>query len=231
MLQKHVRIERNFPVEKMSNFFVFSLIDELRFDILDHGASKNESFELARHNCNVLLATPQQLSRADSKSSEVSYDASFYAYLGSAILGYYATFYSRESSSLEVEKHCIEAMEKYLNFKSNQFSYSCYTCHEVDADRLMLCKGCRAVKFCCKDCQRLNYVHHEETGIKGMGHKFLCPVFKAYHKRNKNIDDSKKDHLDRKFRRACKRFLIGTLQNIGKKRVKCLVTFTNADED
>ena len=84
---------------------------------------------------------------------------------------------------------------------------------------LKVCQDCRAVSFCCRNCQRLNYLHHEDTGTKGLGHKYLCPVFKAYHKRKNNTDDSKKDSLDRKFRRACKRFLIGTLQNIGKKRV------------
>ena len=84
-------------------------------------------------------------------------------------------------------------------------------------------------QFCCKECQRLNYLHHEDAGIRGMGHKHLCPVFKAYAKRKKNTDASKHDHLERKFRRACTRFLIGTLQSVGKKRVKSLVTFTTTD--
>ncbi|GFH61547.1 predicted protein [Chaetoceros tenuissimus] len=218
MLVTDLRIERNLPTERGVIFFLFSGIDELRFDILDHGANNNKLFELTREDCKAMLSCdPMQYGEV---------------FLADAILGYYATFYEKFSSlDADVEEYCIKAMEMYITFKRNQFSDSCCTCHEVGKERLMLCQGCRSVKFCCKDCQRLNYLHQEETGTKGMGHKYLCPVFKAYQKRNKNTDDSKKDHLDRKFRRACKRFLIGTLENIGEKRAKCLVAFTTADED
>ncbi|GFH61601.1 predicted protein [Chaetoceros tenuissimus] len=112
------RINRNFPMDQVANFFLFSLVEELRFDILDQGARKNELFQIARNNCNSLLL---------SKCDPLPYGEVF---LGSAILGYYATFYLGEkSSSVEVEEHCIEAMTKYLDFKSNQISNRCCTCH------------------------------------------------------------------------------------------------------
>ncbi|GFH61603.1 predicted protein [Chaetoceros tenuissimus] len=218
MIEADQKINRNFPTDQGSNFFLFSIIDELRFDILDHGANEYDLFECARGNCDSMLS---------SKCDPLPFGE---AYLATAILCYYATFYEKCSSS-EVEEHCIDAMTKYFDFKSSQLSDSCCTCHESDEDRLMVCQGCRVVSFCCKDCQRLNFFHHEETGIRGMGHKYLCPVFKAYNKRNKDTDDSKKDHLDRKFRRACKTFSIGTLQNVDEKRVKCLVAFTTVDKD
>ena len=48
------RINRNFPMDQGANFFLFSLVDELRFDILDHGASKNELFQIASFHPNVI---------------------------------------------------------------------------------------------------------------------------------------------------------------------------------
>ncbi|GFH57202.1 predicted protein [Chaetoceros tenuissimus] len=214
MLRANRRLERAFPADEGANFYLFSLIDELRFDLVFHGAKKHDLFEIAKLNCIGLLS---------SKCDPLPFGEAF---LGCAILYYYGIFYTRENyTSLEVEGRCIEAMERYLDFKSSIFSSSCCTCQESGEDRLLLCQGCRAVFFCCKDHQRLNFLHHEETGTRGMGHKYLCPVFKSYHKRNKNKDAAKKDHLERKFRRACKRFLMGTLQSVCKKRVKCLVTF------
>ncbi|GFH61602.1 predicted protein [Chaetoceros tenuissimus] len=215
MLRKDDQIERDFPINELSNFYLFSLIAELRYDILDNGASKHELLELAQGNCKLYLLESARLPFVEEL---------FYAYLASAILCYYATFYEK-CNSFEVEEHCIDAMTKYLDFKSSQLSNCCSTCHEADKDKLLLCQGCRVVSFCCRNCQRLNYLHHEDTGIRGLGHKYLCPVFKAYHRRNKNTDASKKDHLDRKFRRACKSFLVGTLQSVDEERVNCLILF------
>lgn len=127
MLEADQRINRNYPTDQGSNFFLFSIIDELRFDILDDGASGHDLFECARGNCDSMLS---------SKCDPLSYGEAF---LASAILGNYTTFYEKCSSSVEVEDHCIDAMTTYLNFKkSNQISNLCCTCHEVDEDRLIL---------------------------------------------------------------------------------------------
>ena len=110
----------------------------------------------------------------------------------------------------------MESLEKHIAFKSeDSHNLLCHTCSdEYTPDHQgLVCQGCRVVSYCCKEHQRLNYLHHEVTGTRGLGHKQLCPVFKAYRRKKDNRDTSKQGHLDRKFQRACKRFLRGTIQS------------------
>ena len=58
----------------------------------------------------------------------------------------------------------------------------------------LVCQGCRVLSHCCRNHQRLNYIHFEVTGTRGLGHKHLCLVFKAY--RRKKVDTRKRDNTD-----------------------------------
>ncbi|GFH61599.1 predicted protein [Chaetoceros tenuissimus] len=109
----------------------------------------------------------------------------------------------------------IECLQKYLAFKIHHSKYKCYACEERRSknqlESLLYCQGCRAVCYCCIDCQRQTYFYSEQTRTRGLGHKHICPVFKAFGKKKKNKDTSRNDHLERKFERACKRFFLSTL--------------------
>lgn len=134
-------------------------------------------------------------------------------HLAQSLLEYYTLIFEQEELSLEsakaVAKKSIESLEKYITLRTTAAQYICCTCKEADTQEYesLVCQGCRVISYCCKYHQRLNYLHHEETGTRGLGHKQLCPVFKAYRRKEDNADTSKKETLDRKFHRACKRFL------------------------
>ncbi|GFH55330.1 predicted protein [Chaetoceros tenuissimus] len=138
-------------------------------------------------------------------------------YLAYSLLHFYIFINEKEKHSLEaaneIEDECIVPLEKYINFRSKDSQNVCYTCREEDTQdhESFVCQGCRVISYCCRDHQRLNHFHHEETGSRGLGHKQLCPLFKAYRRKRGNTDTSKEGHLDRKFQRACMRFLRGTL--------------------
>ena len=140
-------------------------------------------------------------------------------YLAYTLLDFYTLIYKKKQHSLESAKAsaetCIDSLEKYISVRSTYSRNVCYTCNEKDTldHESLVCQGCRVVSYCCKYHQRINFLHHEEMGSRGLGHKQLCPVFKAYRRKRDNTDTSKEGHLERKFQRACKRFLRGTLEN------------------
>ena len=106
-------------------------------------------------------------------------------------------------------------MEKYIALRTKDSKYVCHICNNEDTPdhEGLVCQGFRVISYCCRDHQRLNYLHHEVTGTRGLGHKQLCPVFKEYRRKRDNVDNSKQGHLDRNFQRACMRSLRGTLEN------------------
>lgn len=142
-------------------------------------------------------------------------------YLAISLINFYFAYNSIylglqcDEHSNEVVNSAIECLEQYLTMKTDNSMWKCCACEEARInsdvkDSLLLCQECRVVCYCCKDCQRLGYLHHEQTRTRGLGHKHLCPVFKAFGKKKKNKDNSKNDHLERKFQRACKRFFLST---------------------
>lgn len=169
-------------------FLVYSFIDRLRFSKVD-----DQAFLSIVRKIQLLPYT---------------------AYLANSILDFYSFFYRKEEQSSEsaTESECIKSLEMHVALKSEILH--CHTCREEDTPNheSFVCQGCRVVSYCCKDHQRYSYFHHEETGTRGLGHKYLCPVFKAYRKKKENTDISKQGDLERKFQRACKRFLRGTFQ-------------------
>ena len=125
----------------------------------------------------------------------------------------------------EVKDHCTKVMEVYLNYKNSSLNMICYTCNDEDTKdhEVFVCQGCRVACYCCKDHQRLNYLHHKYTGTRGLEHKHLCPVYKAFRKKRDNTDGSKDGHLERKFQRACMIFFLNTFKFIGKRKVAVIV--------
>ncbi|GFH60179.1 predicted protein [Chaetoceros tenuissimus] len=185
-------------------FFVFSHIDELRFSLL-------AGLEQVRFKAIVREAI--------SSSSLRNLLQSDTGHLAHSLLTFYTYIFEEEEHSSEKAKEITdeytESLKTYVSCKSvNTQRVLCSTCSDEDtADHEgLVCQGCRVVSYCCKDHQRLNYLHHEVTGTRGLGHKQLCPVFKAYRRKKDNSDTSKQGHLDRKFQRACKKFLRGTIQ-------------------
>lgn len=138
-------------------------------------------------------------------------------YLAISLINFYFAYgrFQCDENCNEVVNSAIEWLEQYLTTKTDYSMWKCCACEEARinsdvTDSLLLCQECRVVCYCCKDCQRLGYLHHEQTRTRGLGHKHLCPVFKAFGKKKKNKDNSKNDHLERKFQRACKRFFLST---------------------
>ncbi|GFH45029.1 predicted protein [Chaetoceros tenuissimus] len=180
-------------------FLVYSYFDKLRFSKqVHHQAFLNKVRKISW----VRPLHHQLLSRT--------------GYLAYSVLDFYIFIYEKEEHFTveETTDDCIDSLEKYIALRSEDAQNICYTCDEEDTvdHENLVCEGCRVVSYCCKDHQRLNYLHHEETGSRGLGHKHLCPLFKAYRRKKDNDDASKEGHFDRKFQRACKRFLRGTLE-------------------
>ena len=72
----------------------------------------------------------------------------------------------------------------------------------------LVCSGCRVACYCCIDHQRSSWKKDLHSGV-GIGHKVLCPLFKAYHK-YKNARKSRgknSDEYHSRFRRECEKFL------------------------
>lgn len=182
---------------------VYSYIDKLRF---------SQQFRCQRVLGEVRKITLRPLHRQLPSGT---------GYLAYSLLDFYACVKEKDSSKSikKVPVVCIDSLKKYIASRSRDSNNICYTCHEEDTQEYesLVCQGCRVVSYCCRDHQRLNYLHHEETGTRGLGHKQLCPVFKAYRRKRDNIDTSKEGHLDRKFERACKRFLQGTFEDRSQK--------------
>ena len=117
------------------------------------------------------------------------------------------------NAMLESLKFALEPLQEYLAIKTDRSTWKCCLCEEKKSseNELLICQGCRVVSYCCIDCQRSNYLYSEQTRTRGLGHKHLCPVFKAFRKIENNEDASKNDLLERKFQRACYRFFMSTL--------------------
>ncbi|GFH54855.1 predicted protein [Chaetoceros tenuissimus] len=194
-------------------FLVFSYIDKFRFYFSgDHEQVK-------------IQAILKDLGKMRSSFHQLPFDAE---HLANSLLEYYELIYEKEEhsskSELEFTNKSIESFKEYIALRSIAAKNICYTCKDDDTPdhEGLVCQGCRVVSYCCKYHQRLNYLHHEETGTRGLGHKHLCPVFKAYRRKRENTDTSKDGHFDRKFQRACKRALRGTLENnLQLKRQDC----------
>ena len=106
----------------------------------------------------------------------------------------------------------FQYLQQYLEVKIDRSTWKCCLCEEKKSsvNEHLICQGCRVVSYCCKDCQRSNYLYSEQTRTRGLGHKHLCPVFKAFRKLENNEDASKNELLERKFQRACYRFFLST---------------------
>ncbi|GFH49748.1 predicted protein [Chaetoceros tenuissimus] len=133
--------------------------------------------------------------------------------LAASLHSFYRFFCDKEEFPPDKLNEAIKMMGIYINHKSSKQNMICYTCNDEDTKdhEVFVCQGCRVACYCCKDHQRLNYLHHEDTGTRGLGHKNLCPVYKTFRKMRDNTDGSKDDHLERKFQRACKRFFLSTI--------------------
>jgi hypothetical protein len=144
-------------------------------------------------------------------------------HLSISLIRFYAVVHGveDEDSIEEVTKKCIKSMEKYIEHQSTKQNLLCYTCDTESTPNceVLICQGCRVASYCCRGHQRLNFLFNDKAGTKGLGHRHLCPVFKAYRKKKENIESSKQGHLERKFERACKRFLLSTLKSNASKRM------------
>ncbi|GFH55172.1 predicted protein [Chaetoceros tenuissimus] len=184
---------------------VFSSIDKFRF----HFSGGHEQLKIQ--------AILEELKKMmDSSLNQLTLGIK---HLAKTLLEYYTLIYEKEKHSWEPTKEktskCIESLEKYIALITTSAQNICYICQDDDTPdhENLVCQGCRVVSYCCKYHQRLNYIHHEATGTRGLGHKQLCPVFKSYRRKRENTDIKKQGHLERNFQRACKRFLRGTLEN------------------
>ncbi|GFH55329.1 predicted protein [Chaetoceros tenuissimus] len=182
---------------------VFSIIDEIRSILLEDCRKEEDIRRKIRSKFEMIDSRPHCRPHSPTE------------HLALSLLCFYAFVCIPTKSNKKRADECIQSLEKYIALKSkNSHKLLCYTCNEEDTvdHEGLVCQACRVVSYCCKDHQRLNYLHHELTGTRGLGHKQLCPLFKAYRRKRDNADTSKEGHLERKFQRACKRFLRGTLQ-------------------
>ncbi|GFH61546.1 predicted protein [Chaetoceros tenuissimus] len=145
------------------------------------------------------------------------YDETGMGYLAKSLILFYLTYIGdgciSDKDNNDMLNSAFLYMREYLAIKTKRSSWKCCLCEETrsSVNEHVICQGCRVVSYCCKDCQRSNYLYSEQTRTRGLGHKHLCPVFKAFRKRKNNEDASKNDLLERKFQRACYRFFLSTL--------------------
>ena len=186
-------------------FLMFSCVDILRYNRLDKDVYNHS---LTKYVLTLCEFPAKQIGEF---------------HLSTALIRFYAVIHGveDEESVEEVTKKCIESMEKYIEFQITRQNLMCYTCNTKSTPNceVLVCQGCRVASYCCRDHQRLNFLYEKETGTRGLGHKHLCPVLKAYRKKKENIESSKQGHLERKFERACKRFLLTTLKSKASKRM------------
>ena len=88
--------------------------------------------------------------------------------------------------------------------------YHCLGCEQksTPSNSFLVCSGCRVACFCCIDHQRSSWKKELHWGV-GIGHKILCPLYKAYHK-CKNAEENRRENIDEyysRFRRECEKFL------------------------
>ena len=189
-------------------FFVYSNMDKLRYALVHEEEVSPMLFTIEALDSNrTLFELPSGT-----------------GHLAASLSSFYHFFCYKENLPLEKANEAMDIstkiMENYINHRSSALNMMCYTCKDEDTKgyELFVCQGCRVACYCCKDHQRLNYLHHENSGSKCLGHEHLCPVYKTFRKMRDNTDGSKDGHLKRKFQRACKRFILNSLKNIGTRR-------------
>ncbi|GFH55274.1 predicted protein [Chaetoceros tenuissimus] len=188
-----------------SMFLMFSCVDLLRYNGLDKDGYNHSLTKYALTLCEFPAKSIGEF------------------HLSTSLIRFYAVIHGveDEESTEHVKEKCIELMEKYIESQITKQSMMCYTCNTKSTPNceVLICQGCRVASYCCKDHQRLNFLFNNKTGTRGLGHKHLCPVFKAHRKKKENIDSSKQGHLNRKFERACMRFFLSTLKSKASKRM------------
>ncbi|GFH49697.1 predicted protein [Chaetoceros tenuissimus] len=190
-------------VQLATMFFVYSTSEEFY-----HALGHDDDVPLRHGTMEKLFSRPKPLDLPSRTG-----------YLAASLYNSYLFFCNQEEFPPDKLNEAIKMMEMYLNDKSSSLNMICYTCDDEDTKdhEVFVCQGCRVVCYCCKGHQRLNYLHHENTGTRGLGHKHLCPVYKAFRKKRDNTDSSEDSHLERKFQRSCKRFFYSALNSIGKR--------------
>ena len=107
----------------------------------------------------------------------------------------------------EEKESSITLVEKYIEANCElKAMHLCLGC--ISSETKLVCSGCRVACYCCIDHQRSSWRKELEMGV-GIGHKILCPLYKAYHKyHNARRSHGKNIHeYYLRFRRECEKFL------------------------
>ena len=96
-----------------------------------------------------------------------------------------------EAEAMQICEHCLGCMQK-----------------SSTSNPLLVCSGCRVACYCNLDHQRSSWKKELHWGV-GIGHKILCPLYKAYRKyksARKSLGKNSDEYHSR-FRRECEKFL------------------------
>lgn len=132
------------------------------------------------------------------------------------LLAQWTYLHHHGSTEQSLTDTAIDLVGKYITSQQVELSamMRCIECRQksTTSDPLLICSGCRAVCYCCIDHQRSSWKKELDTGV-GIGHKLLCPLYKALRKAKFAYEGNKdnRDEYVARFRNECESFLSDSL--------------------